>query len=196
MPPELIEIQNKYNQILDMHEQGQLSYEDTAQALEEIQTVDGAGYLWTIDSQTGDFLRAMPGSVYSPALAAEFAPHQDFAPWDTAPFPHQTQTQNQPNPLFTNIPQSGPTQDEYENANEGIVKKIGLKKIALVVIGLFVVFMVFSSRSQTSDTPETPVFVPEEIDVSDQTPGEIIVEPKDPKYPSGSPWPSRKTKDS
>jgi len=83
--PDLDSLRNQYNEVLDELEAGNLSYEDALSSVQAMSVVDGAGFVWLIDTATGGFLRAVPGEVPEEADPSQFAaariPPAGSSPW-------------------------------------------------------------------------------------------------------------------
>lgn len=86
--PDLHRLQQQYNQVLDEHEAGNLSYEDALATVQAMTVIDGGGFVWLIDSASGAFLRATPGEQPYEADPATFIPAQIPAP-GSAPWASQ-----------------------------------------------------------------------------------------------------------
>ena len=76
MHPELVNIQNRYERILDDNEAGHLTFEQAMDMVNQLAAIDGDGYVWSMNPQTGTFLRAQPGGIPQPADAGMFIPAQ------------------------------------------------------------------------------------------------------------------------
>jgi hypothetical protein len=74
--PDLHRLQEQYNQVLDEYESGNLTYDVALSTLQAMSVIDGNGYIWTIDSASGAFLRAVPGDAPYAADPGEFTPAQ------------------------------------------------------------------------------------------------------------------------
>jgi len=83
--PDLDALRRQYNQVLDELEAGNLSYEEALSTVQAMSAVDGAGFIWVIDTETGGFLRATPGESpeeCDPGLfAAARIPSAGSSPW-------------------------------------------------------------------------------------------------------------------
>ena len=69
MHPELERLQSYVNQVLDAYEGGQVGYDEARALIAEAQVVDGAGWTWGIDAESGQFFRwnSAGGSEYATA---------------------------------------------------------------------------------------------------------------------------------
>lgn len=76
MHPELANLQQSYNKIVDDVQSGNLPYEQALATLAGMSTPDADGWLWSIDPQTGGFVRARPGGSPEPADTNYFVPAQ------------------------------------------------------------------------------------------------------------------------
>jgi len=74
--PDLLQLQQHYNHVLDEYEAKNLSYDDAMATLAAMTAVDGAGWIWSIDAQTGSFVKARPGGEAEPAHESTFVPAQ------------------------------------------------------------------------------------------------------------------------
>jgi hypothetical protein len=83
--PDLSRLQERYNEVLDQYEAGNISYDDALATVQAMSVVDGSGFIWIIDSVSGSFLRAVPGEAPVETDPSEFAParipSQGSAPW-------------------------------------------------------------------------------------------------------------------
>jgi hypothetical protein len=83
--PELARLQERYNEVLDQHEAGNLSYDDALISVQAMSVIDGSGYAWIVDPESGGFLRATPGDTPHLADPSQFTPAQipskGSAPW-------------------------------------------------------------------------------------------------------------------
>ena len=130
--PELARLQERYNEVLDQHEAGNLSYEDALISVQAMSVIDGSGYAWIVDPESGGFLRATPGDAPYPADPSQFTPAQiptkGSAPWASQQDlmrPPAVQSQvpggfdnyvEQPQPSFAPRTQRLPSDDEPRKA--------------------------------------------------------------------------------
>ena len=83
--PELDRLQQRYTEIIDEYDAGNLPYEDAVNTIAAMTVVDGGGFVWSINTATGSFCRAMPGEEpvdadHSAFVAAQL-PDPNRAPW-------------------------------------------------------------------------------------------------------------------
>jgi hypothetical protein len=130
--PDLSRLQERYNEVLDEYEAGNISYEDALATVQAMSVVDGSGFIWAIDSISGSFLRAVPGELPVETDPSEFTPAriptQGSAPWasqqDLLRPPHRPQPpanqppQNYPQGYPQEYPQDYP-QDFYQGSPQG-----------------------------------------------------------------------------
>ena len=67
MHPDLLVLQQNYNHVLDEYEAKHLSYDEAMDTLRVMTAVDSDGWIWSVDPDSGNFIRQRPGG------AAEFA---------------------------------------------------------------------------------------------------------------------------
>lgn len=79
MHPELVSLQSSYNRVIDDYHAGHLDYAQASEAVAQLCTVDGGGWVWSIDPTNGSFLRASPGSVAQAADESLFIAAQIHA---------------------------------------------------------------------------------------------------------------------
>ena len=76
MHPELTNIQSRYERILDDNDAGHINVDQAMGMIAQLTTVDGDGWVWSMDPTTGSFLRAQPGGASQQADPGMFAPAQ------------------------------------------------------------------------------------------------------------------------
>ena len=76
MHPELVTLQQNYNRIVDDVQNGHMPYEQALSTLANMSTPDADGWLWSIDPDTGNFVRSQPGGPAQPADPSGFVPAQ------------------------------------------------------------------------------------------------------------------------
>jgi hypothetical protein len=75
--PELNRILEEYNKISTNYENGSIQLPDAIASIAQLQVIDGLGWVWGIDHNTGNFVRSTPGSPeLVPSDPEEFAPSQ------------------------------------------------------------------------------------------------------------------------
>jgi hypothetical protein len=75
--PELNRILDEYNNIAENYERGAIDLADATSSIGQLQVVDGQGWVWGIDPNTGSFIRSSPGqSDPQPADPENFSPSQ------------------------------------------------------------------------------------------------------------------------
>jgi hypothetical protein len=74
--PDLAQLHASYTAVLDDYDEGNLSYDDALVSIAAMTVVDGAGFVWAIDTETGEFTRAQPGDVPQLAQPSAFVPAQ------------------------------------------------------------------------------------------------------------------------
>lgn len=115
--PDLSRLQERYNEVLDEYEAGNISYEDALATVQAMSVVDGSGFIWIIDSVSGSFLRAVPGESPVETDPSEFAPARIPAP-GSAPWASQQdllRPPHRPGPAGMDQYPAGPQQ--YPNPN-------------------------------------------------------------------------------
>lgn len=94
--PLLADLDTSYRKLVDDVSAGRISIEDAQIVLEHTKVADGDGALWSIDPQSGDFVRTVPGQQ------STFADPQMFVGAVLPPIPFNGPEQ------FTGIPQGHP----------------------------------------------------------------------------------------
>lgn len=74
--PDLAQLHASYTAVLDDYDEGNLSYDDALASIGAMTVIDGAGFVWAIDTETGEFTRAQPGDVPQFAQPSAFVPAQ------------------------------------------------------------------------------------------------------------------------
>lgn len=113
--PELARLQERYNEVLDAHEAGNLSYDDALMSVQAMSVLDGGGFVWMIDPVSGAFLRATPGEQPIEADPSQFLPAQIPAA-GSAPWASQQDLMRPPAGVGSGrIPQNDQYQDPYQD---------------------------------------------------------------------------------
>jgi hypothetical protein len=76
MHPELEDLQSKYNSLVDQVDAGNITIEQAMATLPSYTAIDGEGWLWSIDPETGTFQRSHPNGTPEPANASLFVAAQ------------------------------------------------------------------------------------------------------------------------
>lgn len=185
--PDLDALRRQYNQVLDELEAGNLSYEEALSTVQAMSAVDGAGFVWVIDTETGGFLRATPGESpeeCDPGLfAAARIPSAGSSPWASQqdllrpPASHRPQSRA-PEPESyqggfgdsDEIPEMARRRQSLQKSQQ--VPKIKLsgvnlppvvarnKRLLGIVLVLLVVFFVVRGRSSSENEPTIVDSVP------------------------------------
>jgi hypothetical protein len=73
--PELQKVVDGYNRIRTAHDAQEMTRDQADAAVRQLEVFDAQGYSWSINPDTGNFMRAVPGSPAQPADQDEFAPN-------------------------------------------------------------------------------------------------------------------------
>lgn len=90
LPPELGELEERYNQLIDAVESKAMSVDQAMRTLVDLKVIDGAGILWGMNPE-GDFIAGEPGGEQAVTSPTRFKPAQlpmrpedsARAPWDS-----------------------------------------------------------------------------------------------------------------